>query len=79
MATENKARRPDFEGFIVQKREGKKPFWTRVGAAWNHGKGGGFTTRVVANSLNGEMVWFPAGQTPEGEPLNAEAQHPSEE
>lgn len=74
MATENKNRRPDFEGFIVQKREGKKPFWTRVGAAWKHSKGGGFTTRAIANPLDGEMVWFPAGETPEGDELTAETQ-----
>jgi len=36
--------------------EGKKAFWTRIGAAWAHDDGDGFTISLTCLPLDGRLV-----------------------
>lgn len=46
---------PDFLAWhIVQK--GQKAFWTKVGAAWKHRDGHGFTIQLEVVPINGRIV-----------------------
>lgn len=47
--------RPSHGVYIVE-GEGKKAFWTRIGAAWAHEDGDGFTVRLTCIPLEGRMV-----------------------
>ncbi len=51
-------KRPDFEVFVSEEREGQKPWYTRVGAAWNVASDG-ISIKLQALPLNGELVLFP--------------------
>ena len=42
--TSNKA--PTHAAYHVRDREGKKAIWTRIGAAWPHADGKGFTAHL---------------------------------
>jgi hypothetical protein len=43
---------------IVEQRVGKKPFWHRIGTAWAHENGEGFTFRLPPGvSVSGEIVF----------------------
>lgn len=53
MTTESN--RPTHGVFIVE-GEGKKAFWTRIGAAWAHDDGEGFTIKLTCVPLEGRMV-----------------------
>jgi hypothetical protein len=45
--------KPTLYAFSVPERgRGKKPAWTRIGAAWAHEKGNGFTLELEALPLN---------------------------
>lgn len=46
----------DFIAFNVEKR-GKKTYWTRLGAGWFHEDGEGFTAKLSAMPLSGEIVF----------------------
>lgn len=39
--------------------EGEKSFWTRIGAAWPHSDGEGFTIDLAAYPVNGRIVLTP--------------------
>ena len=43
----------------------KKAFWTRIGSAWPHKNGTGFTIRLDALPLNGELVMIDVSEEPE--------------
>jgi hypothetical protein len=47
--------RPTHSVFVVE-GEGENAFWTRVGAAWAHEDGEGFSIAVTAVPLNGRLV-----------------------
>lgn len=42
--------------FVVEETEGDKPFWTRIGSAWPHQDGKGFSISLTALPLNGRLV-----------------------
>ena len=48
---------PDFYAFAVNK-DGKKPHYTRIGAAWSNAKGG-YGLRLNALPVNNEILLFP--------------------
>jgi hypothetical protein len=47
MAKEQSKAKPDFNVYIVDKREGKDPFWIKVGAAWANKDEKGFSVEFV--------------------------------
>jgi hypothetical protein len=51
-ATESTAKVPTHVAYQVRDREGKKAFWTRIGAAWQHADGAGFTVQLDAIPLD---------------------------
>lgn len=50
----NEIERP--HGVYVVEGEGKKAFWTKIGAAWPHEDGKGFAITLTAMPLNGRLV-----------------------
>jgi hypothetical protein len=44
--------KPTLIAYSVREREAKKAIWTRIGAAWPHGKGTGLTIQLEALPLN---------------------------
>lgn len=53
---------PDFIVYVVRESgEGRnsKAFWSRVGAAWFHGKGEGLNVQLDATPLDGKLVLLP--------------------
>jgi len=57
-ATSNTARPklPTHIAYTVEEREGKKPFWQRIGGAWAHGDGRGLTLQLAAMPLDGRIT-----------------------
>ncbi len=49
------SRKPQFYAYAVV-GEGEKASWTKIGAAWAHGKGGGFNVDLDALPVNGRIV-----------------------
>jgi hypothetical protein len=47
MATEKSKAKPDFNVYVVDKREGKDPFWIKVGAAWANKDEKGYSVEFV--------------------------------
>ena len=48
---------PDLEAFVVENREGAdKGFWTKIGAAWDHGDGNGLNLVLTCMPLSGQIV-----------------------
>lgn len=47
---------PAFAVYVVEEREGKDPFWTRIGSAWAHKDGDGFNLTLSALPINGRLV-----------------------
>lgn len=67
--TETKGRKPDLIAFAVS----KDGFYTRIGAAWSHKTGGGYSASCTAYPANGSrLVFFPPKEKPEGKPLGEE-------
>jgi hypothetical protein len=46
---------PSHVAYQVRDREDGKAFWTRIGSAWPHGDGKGFTVQIDALPLNGRI------------------------
>lgn len=46
---------PTHVAYQVRDREGKKPIWTRIGAAWAHGDGKGFSIQLESVPLDGRI------------------------
>jgi hypothetical protein len=44
---------------VKQRDKGRKPIWTKIGAAWPHTNGPGFSVELDANSLDGRLVLVP--------------------
>jgi len=47
---------PSHHAYQVRDRDGGKGFWTRVGAAWAHGDGKGFSIQLDAVPLDGRIT-----------------------
>ncbi len=47
---------PSHVAYQVRDREGKKSFWTRIGAAWQHADGKGFNIQIEAVPLDGRIT-----------------------
>jgi hypothetical protein len=55
MKQNQKRNRPSFSAFVVE-GEGDKAFWTRIGSAWPHEDGEGYTLNLAALPVNGRIV-----------------------
>lgn len=55
MTTQPSTKRPSHEVFVVE-GEGDKAKWIRVGAAWRHDDGEGFSINLSALPINGRLV-----------------------
>jgi hypothetical protein len=42
--------------YQVRDREGQKGFWTRIGSAWAHADGKGFSIQIEAVPLDGRIT-----------------------
>lgn len=62
MSDENQAkkktatRRPSFIAYQVREIDGEAGFFTRIGAAWRHADGKGFTVQAESLPLDGRIV-----------------------
>jgi hypothetical protein len=52
----NHSKSPTHVAYQVRDREGSKSFWTRIGAAWAHADGKGFTVQLEAVPLDGRVT-----------------------
>lgn len=51
--------KPDLIAFVTtQAKNADKPFYHEIGAAWAI-KNGGYSVKLHANPINGELVFFP--------------------
>jgi hypothetical protein len=58
-ATTTKTARPKLPTHIayqIQDREGTKPFWQKIGGAWAHADGRGFTLQLALMPLDGRIT-----------------------
>jgi hypothetical protein len=46
------SKKPTLYAYSVKEREGQKSVWTKIGAAWAHEKGNGFSIQLDALPLN---------------------------
>ncbi|MEO1965533.1 hypothetical protein [Hyphomonas sp.] len=53
--TTKKSKTPTHTAFVVRK-VGEKSYWDRIGSAWENADGQGFTIRLNAIPLTGEIV-----------------------
>lgn len=51
----NKSKSPTHTAYVVRK-VGEKSYWDRIGSAWENADGNGYTIRLTAIPLNGEIV-----------------------
>ncbi len=56
---------PTHVAYQVRDRTGAKGFWTRVGSAWPHADGKGFTVQLDAVPLDGRITLRVATETKE--------------
>ncbi|WP_254509548.1 hypothetical protein [Anatilimnocola floriformis] len=65
-STENSGgKAPSLIAYQVRDREGKKGFFTRIGAAWPHGDGQGFNIQLDSIPLDGRITLRNASETKE--------------
>lgn len=62
--TQSTNKRPNHIVYVVEDG-GKKSFWTKVGSAWAHDDGKGFTLQLSALPLDGRLVIREAKEKPE--------------
>jgi hypothetical protein len=53
---EAERKKPSLIAYSVKLNEGENPIWTRIGAAWPHRKGPGFSIQLDALPLEGRIV-----------------------
>jgi hypothetical protein len=53
---ESAAKAPTHIAYSVRDREGKKGFFTRIGAVWPHADGNGFTVQLDCVPLDGRVT-----------------------
>jgi hypothetical protein len=50
-------KRPTFNVFtVVDRGQNKKPFWIKIGAAWEHEAGRGYNVTLDALPVNGKLI-----------------------
>jgi hypothetical protein len=54
--TEKTANSPSYIAYQVSDRDGQKGFWTRIGVAFAHADGKGYTIQVAAVPLDGRVT-----------------------
>jgi hypothetical protein len=54
MTTPTSSKRPSHGVYVVE-GEGKEAYWTKVGAAWAHNDGDGFSLQLTALPINGRL------------------------
>lgn len=47
---------PTHAAYQVRDRDGKKGFWTRIGSAWPHADGNGFSVQLDAVPFDGRIT-----------------------
>lgn len=59
--------KPTYIAYTVkERRKGQKPIWTRVGAAWPHKSGTGYSIELEALPVDGRLVLIePKAETAE--------------
>ena len=50
------SKKPTLIAYSVKEREGQKAIWTKIGAAWPHGTGTGFTIQLEALPIGDRIV-----------------------
>ena len=50
------SKKPTLIAYSVKEREGQKAIWTKIGAAWPHDKGNGFTIQLEALPIGDRIV-----------------------
>lgn len=58
-------RKPELVAYTVT-GEGEKAYWTRIGSAWAHKEGEGFSLELAALPVNGRIVLMPPKLDGEG-------------
>lgn len=53
--TTSPAKAPTHAAYQVRDREGQKGVWTRIGSAWPHADGKGFSVQLDAVPLDGRV------------------------
>jgi len=51
--------RPDFRAYTVVERDGQKPVWIDLGAAFLHQDGAGMNVLLQAHPLDGKIILRP--------------------
>lgn len=60
--------KPTLLAYTVKNRgKGQKAIWTRIGAAWPHGTGNGFSIELEAFPVDGRLVLIEPKAEDEGE------------
>ena len=54
--TKATGRSPSYIAYQVRDRDGQNGFWTRIGAAFAHTDGKGFTIQIAAVPLDGRIT-----------------------
>jgi hypothetical protein len=69
MSTTNNSERtskaPSHHIYHVRDREGGKAFWTRIGAAWAHADGQGYSLQIELVPLDGRITLRVASENKE--------------
>lgn len=55
-SNETATKSPSHYVYHVRDREGKKGIWTRIGSAWSHGDGKGFSIQIDCVPLDGRIT-----------------------
>lgn len=54
--TSQAGKKPSHFAYHVREREGAKGIWTRIGSAWAHGDGKGFSVQLDCAPLDGRIT-----------------------
>ncbi len=54
--TNSTSKAPSHAVYQVRDREGKKSIWTRIGSAWAHSDGKGFSVQLECVPLDGRIT-----------------------
>ena len=67
--------KPTLIAYAVKERDkGRKPIWTRIGAAWPHEKSPGLSILLEALPLDGRVVLLPPKADEDAAPAEEEAE-----
>ena len=56
MTKEQSKAKPDFHVFVVETKEGKDPFWWKIGAAWANKDGKGYSVEFMTPNGPARLV-----------------------